>query len=477
MSTILASDTLDTAKPKYKAVVALIRDQIASGALQVDEKLPPVRELAWQLGITPGTVARAYTILTDSGALRAEVGRGTFVAAPKAKISDTWLPETPLNLMEMDVVTHGQGGDVFRVNLFSPHLPNGGQAALIRSLLAQVAQDPPSGVMHYPSRASARPAREAMVRWLSDVPIGPVDESDIVLCHGGQSAILLIYQTVLRGRRPTIFVEELAYPGFRRAAELVRADVVPVPCDADGIIPEALARLANAHPEAQLLCTSPEVHSPTCTFTPMHRRQAIVEVARKADLQIMEDGCYQMAKAEGVGYRQLAPERGWFITSLSKTITPALRVGCAIGPAGSSDALQRSAEHGFFGLATPILDLTVALLSHPSLDAVVSRSRKGVETYVKAAVNILGRYDLKWRKDVPLLWLHLPQGWRASAFCQAADKVGVQVRAAEEFADRDGQSPHAVRMAVNGGVSLRSFEAAMHRLCDLLDNPPNQFSV
>ena len=67
MDTIWPPDALNIAKPKYKAVVAMIRDQIATGRLAAGEKLPPVRELAWQLQITPGTVARAYTVLTDSG--------------------------------------------------------------------------------------------------------------------------------------------------------------------------------------------------------------------------------------------------------------------------------------------------------------------------------------------------------------------------------------------------------------------------
>ena len=140
-------------------------------------------------------------------------------------------------------------------------------------------------------------------------------------------------------------------------------------------------------------------------------------------------------------------------------------------------ALHRSAEHGFFGLATPIIDLTAALLSHPDLPQIMEVSRRGVENYVKVAVNTLGSFDLRWRKDVPFVWLHLPQGWRASAFCQAAEKQGIQIRAAEEFACRDGQSPHAVRMAINGGVSLRSFEAAMVRLRALLENPADQIGV
>lgn len=476
MGTILAKEMLRESKPKYKAVVAMIRDQIAAGGLTVGEKLPPVRELAWQLQITPGTVARAYTVLTDSGVLHAEVGRGTFVSDPATTI-DKESGELPLNLIEIDAVHHNAAVDFNAVNLFSPHLPDGGQAELICRLLGEIAQNPPSGIMHYPSRRSARPAREAMAKWLRGAPIGQIDPDDIVLSHGGQNAILLVFQTILRGRRPVVFVEELAYPGFRRAAELLRADVVPINCDKDGIIPEALAAAAERHPEAQVLCTSPEVHSPTCGFTPMERRLALVDVARKADLQILEDDCYRMGRAEGEGYRQLAPERGWYVSSLSKSVTPALRIGCAIGPRGMSGALHRSAEHGFFGLATPMLDLSAALLGNPQLPQIMEASRLGVERYVKIAVNTLGGFDLRWRHDVPFLWLKLPQGWRASAFCLAAEKEGVQIRAAEEFAGRDAQSPHAVRMAVNGGVSLGSFEAAMERLRRLLDNPPEEIGV
>ncbi|MEQ6203838.1 PLP-dependent aminotransferase family protein [Sulfitobacter sp. HNIBRBA2951] len=462
--------TLDPqVKPKYRAVVQAVRDGIASGDLGEGDKLPPVRELGWRLEMTPGTVARAFTILTDEGVLRAEVGRGTFVASPKV--------EPPLNLSEMDVVPHKTGGDMFDVNLFSPHLPNGGQSQLIRSLLAQVAADPPSGMMHYPSRRGATAARAAMCHWLRDTLIGPLDESDIVLSHGGQNAIMLVMQAVLRGRRPVVFVEELCYPGFRRVADALRAEVVPVAMDAHGICPDALAAAAERHPEGQIICTSAEVHSPTCGFTPLERRQEIVEVARRFDLQILEDDCYRLGAAQAPGYRQLAPERGWYITSLSKSITPALRLGCAIGPRAHTAELHRAAEHGFFGLATPITDLAAALLVHPQLDAIMARTRSEVGDYVKAAVNALGAYDLHWREDVPLLWLNLPQGWRANAFCRAAEARGVRVRAAEEFAARQAQSPHAVRMAINAGVSLRSFEAAMARLRDLLDNPTEEIGV
>ena len=471
MGTIWHPDMAKGDGPKYAAVAENIRAAIADGRLDVGAKVPPVRELAWTLGITPGTVARAYTRLTDEGLLKAEVGRGTFVAAP-----ETHAPLYNDLPIEVDSATHLQEAQTYQVNLFSPHLPSVGQATLIRTLLAEVAQDPPSGMMHYPTRRGGALARQAAAAWLSGAPLGSFDPDDIVLAHGGQNAILLVFQALLKGRRPAILVEELSYPGFRRAAELLRADVIPVAMDAQGLIPDSLDAAARAH-DAQILCTCPEVHNPTCHFTPIERRQALLNVVRKHDLQIVEDDCYRLGAAQAESYRMLAPDRTWHISSISKSITPALRIGIAVSPRGQAPRLRRTAEYSFFGLATPMSDLCAKLLVHPRLPDLMDQAREGIGDYVRTAVNILGGYDLHWRKDVPFLWLHLPEGWRASAFVQAADAEGVRLRAAEEYACRDARAPHAVRFAVNAGVSLTVFENAMQRLRSLLDNPPDRIGV
>ncbi|MGR3803960.1 aminotransferase-like domain-containing protein [Marinibacterium profundimaris] len=482
MDTIWSAPLKDVKGPKYELVAEKIRGQVASGVLQPGAKLPPVRELAYRLGITPGTVSRAYGLLTDEGILRGEVGRGTFVAEPHP--DDPICPDHDMDpdarawqALEIDVIAHGSGGsDGDDVNLFSPHLPSVGQARLIRDLLGQVAQDPPSGLMHYPSRIGSLPAREAVVRWLGDAPIGAVTPEDIVLTNGGQNAISLILQAMLRGRRPVVLVEELAYPGFRRAAELLRAEVIPVAMDGDGLIPEAVEAAARGC-DAQVLCTSPEIHNPTLIYTPLHRRKALAEVARRLDLQIIEDDCYQIRRAETPSYRMIAPERTWYVTSISKSLTPALRVGFAVAPEQGAAPLRRAAEYGFFGLATPLTDLTALLLAHPKIRRLGDEMANVVGRYVHSAVNILGRYDLRWRPEAAFLWLMLPKGWRAGAFCRAAEARGVQLRSAEDFAPRSVNTPHAVRFAVNAGIPLSQFEDALRRLADLLDNPPERIEV
>ena len=471
MNTIWRPTLSDHPGPKYKALASALKEGMRAGALPPGAKLPPVRELAWQLEITPGTVARAYSLLVDAGFFEATVGRGTFVAGdgPLSAIDST-------ASIEADSVPHGSGGLSCEASFYSPALPNMGQAKLIKELMVKVAQDPPSGLMHYPTRAAFRPARQAVVDWIQGTPLGALDQEDIVLSHGGQNGISLILQCILKGQRPVVLVEELAYPGFRRAAELLRAEVIPVPMDDEGIIPVALEEIGR-NEVAQVLCTSCEVHNPTCHFTPERRRREIAEVARRIDVQILEDDCYRMGVARAPTYRMIAPERGWYVSSISKTLTPALRIGFAIAPPGRGAGLRRVAEHGFFGLATPLADLASLLLRHPRAAEIAQDVNREVERYVRSMVNHLGGFDLSWQAQVPIAWLRLPTGWRATSFCQAAAERGIKIRPAEDFISRDARAAHAVRIAVNAQLPFPRFEAAMEDLRNLLENPPEAFGV
>ena len=57
---------------------------IASGTLPTGTKLPPQRDLAFDIGVTIGTVGRAYTLVRERGLVSGEVGRGTFVLGGEA---------------------------------------------------------------------------------------------------------------------------------------------------------------------------------------------------------------------------------------------------------------------------------------------------------------------------------------------------------------------------------------------------------
>ncbi len=477
MDTMLQGDLVETLAPaiaaagraKYQGLARGLRAAIAGKLLKSGDKLPAVRELAWRVGVTPNTVARAYTILTEEGLLTAGVGRGTFVAEGPATlpVARPILPDVALSTPDWPAVA----------DLRSPKLPDLGQGGLLRAGLVAVAQTAPvEHLLRYPSRLTDASAREAFRHWMGSAPIGPFSEEDVVVAHGGQSAIVMVLQCLLEGGEPVILTDELTYSGYRRAAELLRARTVSVPWDEHGPDPKALERLALQH-KAQVFCTSAEVCNPTAMSTSPQRRLEIAEVARRNGIHVLDDDCYRTGPHRGESYRALLPDLGWYVTSPSKSITPALRIGFALAPEGWGHSLARAALHNSFGVARMVTDLFASVVNDPALPAIAEAIRARINDDLRIALNHLGGHSVNWLPDVPFLWVELPRGWRVHSFCREAESAGVVLKSADEFSPRDGRAIHAVRIAINGQIAPGRFEEAMATLRRLLDSPPENISV
>ena len=145
-------------------------------------------------------------------------------------------------------------------------------------------------LLRYPNRDSDFPARLAFAKTLSPDQVGTFSLDDIVTSHGGQSGIIMILQSVLRGPNPMIAVDELSYGGFRSAALVNRATLVGIPWDDQGPLPDALA-LAIKEKGIQVFCTSAEVCNPTVLTTSVARRQEIARVAERYNVHVLDDDC------------------------------------------------------------------------------------------------------------------------------------------------------------------------------------------
>ena len=456
----------DADGPKYLALTRALREAIRSGELATGAQLPTVRELAWQLKVTPGTVARAYSLATQEGMLAATVGRGTFVAANTPRLGPTqalFIDRDPARM---------QG----KVDLRAPILPDVGQGAAIAAALRALGEDDQTDWVDYPSQRAELPLREAMCDWVSERVLGPLSADDIVLAHGGQNAINLIFMCCLRGERPVVLTEELAYPGFRHAARLSRAEVVAVEIDAEGIVPAALEQACRRH-GAQVLCLTAEAQNPTTGRMGMQRRQEIVDIARRYDLQIIDDDCYSVASDTWPAIRALAPERTWHVGSLSKSISAGLRFGYMVAPIGMGQTGRLTAQHAFFALSRPIEAIVLHLLQSGEAARLRALVQADLETRLQYAVNALGAFDLRWQPGLQFIFLSLPSGWRASSFCSHAEAAGVMVRSADEYALIHGRAPNAVRVALTGNVSMERFEEGITRLARLLAEPPAELMV
>lgn len=78
-----------SAAPIYEQVIAQVEEAVATGRLATGERMPTVRDLAEELGTAPGTIARAYSELERRGVLETAGARGTYVARPSSKLTDT----------------------------------------------------------------------------------------------------------------------------------------------------------------------------------------------------------------------------------------------------------------------------------------------------------------------------------------------------------------------------------------------------
>ncbi|WP_371224558.1 PLP-dependent aminotransferase family protein [Roseovarius sp. 2305UL8-3] len=444
-------------------LVQSLRGAVRSGALSPGHKLPPVRELAWELGITPGTVARAYKLAADEGLVDTGVGRGTFVAGQNPQGFS--VPDQLLNTVQPNAID-------FR----AVRVPDVGQDAVIRAIMGDLSRGGPHDYIDYPNTYTKRPAREATTDWIGPDRLGRITSDDVVMGLGAQNTVIMALQTVLHGANPVILTEQLAYPGVRHAARLLRAQLIGVEMDDEGMRPDRLEEALRRH-GGQVLLTSAEVHSPTTNRTTLARKQQIVALARKYNLQIIEDDCHCITRPEEPAYRGICAERAWFISSLTKSVSASLRFGFAVAPKGQAEMARQVAQSTFYGMPQPILDVCAELMRSGEAERIRHQVEQRVAEQVRLAVNRLGQWDVSWRQDVPFVWLKLPQGWRGSSFARACEIEGIRIKAADEFALPDGAAPHAVRLGLNANMKPARYEQALQKLSDMLARPPESVDL
>lgn len=447
---------------KYIVLIQSLRAAIRSGELQQGLRMPPVRELAWQLGITPGTVARAYKLAAEEGLVETAVGRGTFVSGGMM----TEAAPAPL------IPPAEASGVDFR----AVRVPDSGQDRVIRRLLAAQAQRGAGDLTDYPSSETDGHARRAVVDWIGPHRLGRFGPEEVVLGLGAQNSVIVALQSILHGATPVILTEALAYPGWRHAARLLRAEIIGIELDEHGLRPDRLEEALRRH-GGQVLVTAAEVQSPTTIRTSPARRQEIARIARQYQVQIVEDDCFCITRPEGAAYRALCPERSWYISSLTKSVSAALRFGFMVAPEAQAAVARQVAQSTFYGLPQPMIDLAAELLSSGEAERIRAATEARVLALVKSAVNILGQWNIRWRPDVPFIWLRLPQGWRGSTFARACEKEGIRIKPADEFALADGTAPNAVRLALNANLPADKFEGALARMSELLSRPPGSVDL
>jgi DNA-binding transcriptional MocR family regulator len=161
-----------------------------------------------------------------------------------------------------------------------------------------------------------------------------VEADELLITTGSQQALGLIASALL-DPGDVVLVEDPTYLAALQAFQLADLRPWPVPCDEAGPLPDALVEVARAT-GAKVAYLIPTFQNPTGRTMPAARRAAVAAAAAEAGLWLVEDDPYSALRLEGDDVDLLAayaPERTIVIQTLSKVLSPGLRIGYVRAPA------------------------------------------------------------------------------------------------------------------------------------------------
>ena len=449
----------DRAGPKYLRIADAMAEDIYSGRLAVGERLPTHRDLAWRLGVTVGTVSRAYAEAERRGLVVGEVGRGSFVRAGSRSAVTLAMPNlAPAQTIELGINRPP-------VHLVTPEF----SAALAELAEAEDLDD----LANYQAHTGRWEHRVAGSAWLArrglDIPADRV-----LLTSGAEHAITAAFMA-FTDPGDSLMVEQYTWSGTRALAGLLRLTLRPVAIDEYGILPEAFEATCKTT-GARMLYITPTVHNPTTATLPDDRRREIARIASIYGVTIIEDDLYGfLEESPPPPLATYAPERSIYITGASKCVAPSLRVGFAAMP---EDRIGRfsAAARATNWMAPPLMaEIFARWIGNGTADRLAERIRReAAERQRLAASHLRGR---RYQASTASLhaWLHLPEPWRASDLVEAAKARGVSLAPTDLFVPGRCETPHAVRLSLTATATQNELERGLGVVADILQAPPEPF--
>lgn len=440
---------LDRSKPLYLAIADSLGQDIAAGVLKEGARLPPQRDLAWKLGVTLGTVTRAYKEAENRGLLAGEVGRGSYVKRPRA-----------LNSLNAPV---GEEDGIIDLSQAVP--PPVVRPSEFDAALQFIMRDQRKLSLLDYAPSEGFPLHRAMaVKWLQRSGIA-AEESQVVISAGAHLGLITVLEA-LTSPGDQVAAECINYALLRTTFRNAHMTPVAMPMDADGMMPDAIEVAARQN-SLRFIYIVPTLQNPTTHTMSRERREEIVAIARRHDLTIIEDDIFRLLdeRVQPPTFFELAPERTFHITSLSKTLAPGLRIGFVVSPRGQERLLRahvRNMAARTVGLAGEIARYWI---ESDAASDILSRNQQENAVRRSQAVAILGG-SLRCAPGAPFGWLELPEHWTGSRFARALLAHKIRVTPGNAFdLEPSGASRH-VRLTFgappSSGRALQGFETIAH---------------
>jgi DNA-binding transcriptional MocR family regulator len=425
-------------------LITALADDILEGRLEAGARLPAHRDLAWSLKIGVGTVTKAYAVLERRGLTRSVKGRGTFVALVQA---------------------HKPAG----IDLSFNQPPAMLSDRLLRRTLSSIAKTVDPGLFtHYPPPLGHDEHRRLMTHWLNDLGM-PAEAERVVLTSGAQQAMAVAFSVALKPGG-TIFCEALTYPGVLTLARFAGYRVVGVAMDHEGMLPAALEEALANRPNgvrSSLVYIMPTMQNPTTATMSAARRHEIAEICRRHAITVVEDDVYSLVPLPGrPPIATLLPERTFYVNSLSKTVSPGLRIGSLVVPPGQMERSAAALRATLLAVSPLSCAVMERWMVEGTADTLRAAIRMEADRRTTLARSILG--SAMRRSEIAGFHIFLPMV-RAEAERVAAEAAsfGVAVTTPRAIAADRNSEESGLRLCL-GAPSLPDLRAGLSRVASLL---------
>lgn len=439
-------------KAIYRDLAIQLEKDIKNGVLKPGTMLPPQRELADFLDINLSTVTRAFKLCEQKGLICGAIGRGTFVASD-VTMSGILLGGAKENrLIEMGAII--------------PHRePNQFVISAIQKLL----KEPEAyNIFQYELSEDNMMQKSAAVQWLRKGNF-EVEPDNILFAAGGQNAIAGILASLFHcGDK--IGTTSVIYPGVKTVANMLGIQLVPIPEEDGEVSSEALSQICKKEGLKGVYMIA-DYHNPTTHIMSLQTRKKFARAAKEADLIIIEDGINTLLGDNPLPpIASFAPENTIYLSSVSKTLSPGLRVAFVATP----DRYYKELSIGFYNMnimVSPLLvETAVRLINSKAADEILTMRREDTRRRNQFINETLKGFRILGDELCNFRWLILPEGFTGKTFELCARNAGVQIYSAERFVVGNSKIPHAVRIAITAEQKEEEFRRGILILKEILES-------
>lgn len=445
--TIWVPDLSQSSQPTYLALVEAIGDAIRLGQLRPGDPLPTHRLLADLLGVNVSTITRAYREAAKRRLVGGEVGRGTYVLGVASEAA-------------LFALQHRPEGGVIDLSLNMPPLAS--RDTDLAAYAGQLSPIEAARLMHYPSPDETLVHRQAVTGWLRRRGL-EADPGNVVVCAGAQHAMdtaISLFQ-----EQEEVACETLVYPGLKAAARHWQRRLHAMPLDREGLRVDAFE--AACRSGLRLAVVSPTLHNPTTATMGLDRRKRIVDLARKWNVLLIEEDVYGLLKENAPPpLVALAPERVLYLTGLSKTVAPGLRIGYLVFPPGLRDRMRDAEHHTTWYVSALTMALATQWLCDGTAWRRLQHQRRELAVRHRLCQKHLAGFSWRGEPHCPHVWLSAPPGGSA-AFAKRAQAAGVVVVPSSVLTAGRTSAEDGIRISIGSAADRSTLAEGLSRLAAL----------